>query len=94
MSRNFEKQRSRDRANSAAADNYALAAMLNEEFESGPSKAELREMADKACATARIRRLPTRVDVKCGKCGHTGRAFVRDGEPRRFKCSKCGAATR
>jgi len=94
VGRNWSKQRDRDLANSAAADGYALAAMLNGEFATGPSKAELREMADKACATARIRRLPTRVDVKCGKCGHTGRAFVRDGEPRRFKCSKCGAATR
>lgn len=73
MGRNWSKQRDRDLANSAAADGYALAAMLNGEFATGPSKAELREMADKACASARIRRMPTRINVKCTKCGHGGR---------------------
>lgn len=91
MGLNWSKQRDRDLANKAATDGYDTAAMLSGEFETGPSKAELRAMADKACASARIRRLPTRCDVKCSKCGHAGRIFVRDnqrGKP--FKCSSCG----
>lgn len=59
------------------------------------SKADLRAEIEAMTANCRVRRLPTRVDLKCGKCGHTGRAFLRDnqrGKP--FKCSRCGNSQR
>jgi len=39
-----------------------------------------------------ITRLPTYIDLKCGKCGHAGRASYHTRHRPRFRCSRCGTS--
>lgn len=39
-----------------------------------------------------IRQLPSFRTIKCGKCGHSGRARIpHNTKAPRFKCTRCGA---
>jgi hypothetical protein len=41
--------------------------------------------------TVPIRKYPTRLLVKCGKCLHRGAAVAFIDKPPRLKCSRCGS---
>ena len=38
-----------------------------------------------------VRRFPTKLLVKCGKCKHAGYVVTFIAKPPRLKCSKCGS---
>jgi len=43
--------------------------------------------------TVPIRRFPTRLHVKCGKCLHQGFVTAFIDTPPKLRCSKCGSRT-
>jgi DNA-directed RNA polymerase subunit M/transcription elongation factor TFIIS len=96
VARDWSKQARRTAGLRAVAEEAAArAALIGDEPEERPSKADLRAEIEALTNGCRVRRLPTRVDLKCGKCGHAGRALVRDnqrGQP--FKCTRCGNSQR
>lgn len=88
---NWARDRTKTLSRTAKRQTAEIAIMLSGEPVPQPSKSDLRALAAQA-ASHGVRRLPTMVDLRCGSCGHSGRATVHDdqrGKP--FKCSKCGA---
>lgn len=57
----------------------------------GPSKAQLRAAATGALEVCQVRRMPTKVRVKCLDCDHRGTVAIELSQAHLLKCSKCGS---